>query len=255
MKNTGYIPSTYDGRDWEFDSSSKNRSREVLLHNPRPVINQGRQVLCCTSAAITGAMEALDAKQGDFCHLSVLFHYYNARGGSYRMKGIELRDALKAAVKPGVCRLKLHDKAMTRKGARKKPSRAAVANAKKQAIVAFDARTFTYGYWRIKNSVRLRKCKEALRDGAPIVAGFWMTSDYEKIRKGLADTLQLAQPEPSGHAHAVALLGFSEKRKAFQVRDSFGERLGDKGYWWLPFAVLESDLFNELWVIDKISYD
>jgi hypothetical protein len=62
-------------------------------------------------------------------------------------------------------------------------------------------------------------------------------------------------PLPSGRmlgGHAVALVGYSDARQAFLLRNSWGEGWGNKGYAWLPYewVIHRTDIgwsFYEAW--------
>ena len=54
--------------------------------------------------------------------------------------------------------------------------------------------------------------------------------------------------------HAMVLCGYSDKDKVFIVRNSWGERFGDKGYCYIPYSyITDPNLMKQACIITKIS--
>lgn len=53
--------------------------------------------------------------------------------------------------------------------------------------------------------------------------------------------------------HAVVLVGYDDPKKAFLVRNSWGDAWGMRGYFWMPYAyVLNADLAADFWTITQV---
>jgi len=65
-------------------------------------------------------------------------------------------------------------------------------------------------------------------------------------------------PMPSANeeflgGHAVMLVGFDKSSRRFIVRNSWGANWGLKGYFYMPFSVVEnSDLSWDFWAITRV---
>ena len=54
--------------------------------------------------------------------------------------------------------------------------------------------------------------------------------------------------------HAVALVGFDDVRQVFIVRNSWGEGWGDRGYFYMPYTVVQdNNLTYDFWIITSIT--
>ena len=96
-------------------------------------------------------------------------------------------------------------------------------------------------YRRVDQAVH--DIKSVLTDGYPIIFGFMV---YENIQncKGYLEM-------PSGNAmggHAVLIVGYDGKN--FLIRNSWGDKWGIDGYFWMPYEyVLDSDLADDFWMV------
>lgn len=243
----GYSPSSYDPRDIYDHSDDFVDASKVLLYRPA-ARNQGTVLDCCTSMAITTALEILDQQNGNGTELSPLFHYFYSRSDYRYFGGVTLRQALKTATKNGICRKELHDVAYTKEGALIRPSLTAIEDGLRQKIVPYDVSTRSAGYWRADGANRVNKWKSILNKGLPIIAGFWTQKSYWRGEGILKHELEA----PLG-PHAVCIVGFDEDKHYFIAFDSRGENFASDGEWPLSYEVTNSEQVVESWTVSKIS--
>jgi hypothetical protein len=198
-------------------------------------------------------MEILDARAGDVTELSPLFHYYVARPNPASLAQLSLREGFAAAGSSGICRRTLHDQPIDPGGAGVRPSPQARADARRRRI-AFDVTTRQWEYRRVPDANRTQHAREAIRRGMPVAFGFWLTPAYGAIEQ-TANVHPPAARDGSNTAHAVVGIGFDNGRSQFLVKDSQGAAFAADGHWWLPFALVETDVVFEAWTVDRLTYD
>jgi C1A family cysteine protease len=221
-----------------------------------PPYNQG-QLGSCTANAIAGAVQfdrRKNQQSPDFIP-SRLFIYYNERVIEHSTPydaGAQLRDGIKAVAKLGVCPEKLwpyNDETAPGEGgtfppeapAGEKPPAACYSDAKKYKIIS---------YQRVTQA--LAQMKGCLAEGFPFVFGFTVYSRwYSK------PTPVLPMPgarESAIGGHAVLAVGYDDAKQLFTFRNSWGSSVGDKGYFYMPYAYLaDVNLASDLWTIRTVA--
>ena len=53
--------------------------------------------------------------------------------------------------------------------------------------------------------------------------------------------------------HAVAAVGYDDSKNAFIVRNSWNTTWGVKGYFYMPYAYITSNLCSDFWTIRLVS--
>merc|ERR1711974_308557 len=90
-----------------------------------------------------------------------------------------------------------------------------------------------------------------INDGLPFVFGFLVLSSF--FRPEVAETGVMLMPQEDDWicgGHAVQCCGYDDEREAFIVRNSWGERWGDGGYFYMPYAYMANPgLVQDLWAI------
>ena len=61
------------------------------------------------------------------------------------------------------------------------------------------------------------------------------------------------QDESCLGGHCMAIVGYDNSKKAFKVRNSWGESWGLQGYCWIPYEYLTNvSLASDFWVINTV---
>jgi C1A family cysteine protease len=240
----GWVPDLPDQRDFIYAAAfrvpRKLPPAADLRAQCSPVENQGN-LGSCTANALAGALEFLEIKnKKPFADLSRLFIYYNERLIEHTINsdsGAMLRDGIKSLVKQGVCAEKKWPYVISKFTV--KPTPACYAQAADHQITA---------YHRISTPNEMRGC---LADGFPFVFGFTVYESFES--EEVAKTGVVSMPQPGEHAlggHAVLAVGYKEADRTFLIRNSWGARWGQKGYFTMPYDYLaSSSLASDFWAV------
>ncbi len=96
----------------------------------------------------------------------------------------------------------------------------------------------------------MRAC---LASGYPFVFGFSVYESFESDWVAKTGKVDLPTPkEKMIGGHAVMAVGYDEASQRFIVRNSWGVKWGDHGYFTMPYAYLtDRDLSDDFWTIRK----
>lgn len=249
----GWIPDLPDHRDRKY-SELRPQSRllkalaspkAVYLHadNLPRVYNQGNLGSCVghgvgehCAYTLDYLYERTDGKQpGD---LSRLFAYYIARQHKDQDEGAYIRDGVKAIAKYGICDEKYwpYDE---RRWAQM-PSKEAFDNA--------ATRSKAVEYFRLETVSDIIDC---LAQGFPVVYGMVLFDSFMLVGKDGEVSMPTKRERPVG-GHCMLIIGYSKKKKAFYVRNSWGPDWGNNGNCWVPFQYIQ-EYADDFWTIRKLS--
>ena len=100
---------------------------------------------------------------------------------------------------------------------------------------------FRISGWSALDNKRLDDAKGQIARGHPVVFGMDVSENFENLpgREIYDDT---SSPRRGGHA--MVLVGYSERRQAFKVMNSWGTQWGDGGFGWVSYRAVRqlSDL-------------
>ena len=240
----GWIPDLPDQRDIPYISFVMVRpqfpSTVDLRSECTPVEDQGK-LGSCTACALVGNLEFLKVRSlKTVMNFSRLFLYYNERTIRHQQKsdsGASLRDGIKMLVKIGDC-VELLWPYTVRKFAVKPPKK------------AYDD-ALSYQITRYYRLHSLEDMKHTLGLGYPFVFGFAVYESFES--KHVAKTGIVPMPKSDERVvggHAVCAVGYDDTKRCFIVRNSWGSRWGDHGYFYMPYLyVTNTSLASNFWTI------
>ena len=234
-----------DTRDYKYQVTQKINPNLVDLRNYcSPIENQGT-LGSCTGQSIAGAIELLNKRGGRPTDISRLFIYYYERlilGTVNYDSGAYIRDGIKATNKYGASLESLwpHDI--------RKFKNEPIAKAKTDALNRKVTR-----YERVND---FNGCIDAISNGYPVVIGFHVYTSF--MSATVARTGIMPYPNKNREkllgGHAVLLVGYNKTNSTFIVRNSWGTNWGDRGYFYMPFQVIQNAaMSSDFWIIKSVS--
>ena len=223
----------------------KNLPKSIDLRNKCPGVYDQGEIGSCTAQALAAAFEIKDGIDNIFTP-SRLFIYYNERlleNSVHEDSGALLSDGIKTLEKYGVCDEK--DWPYNVKNFTIKPPQKCYKSALEHKA---------YTVHNINSDIN--SMKTSLASGHPFVVGISVYESFESDE--VAKTGMVPMPdiykETCLGGHAVLVVGYSDITQKWIVRNSWGDKWGDKGYFYLPYLYLmDAKLASELWNITKIS--
>lgn len=208
-----------DDRDEMFAVSRDEDTMEVKYEIPNlPPIRSQKTIGSCASHAAIGCYEIQLSKRR-FIEGSELFHYYNARkhvNETYPQdRGMTVRDACKTLYKHGFA-LEMTWPYDTGKF-NVKPSSVAYAFSKIYKVK---------GYQRCYS---IDDIEASIMQNIPVMCGIKVYRNYMRLDRNN----YLYVPTPDGQkvgGHAVIIVGYDLQRSVFKMRNSWGTRWGNYGY-------------------------
>jgi C1A family cysteine protease len=212
---------------------------------PVPCYDQG-DLGSCTANALAGVVEFERLRDGatpDFVP-SRLFIYYNERMVEHSIQsdsGAMLRDGIKVLAKLGACPEVLW------------PYKPEVFTVRPPPFCYVEAnRHKVRSYQRVSPTVN--GIRSALATGSPVAFGFTVYESFESpdvARTGVAP--MPGRNERALGGHAVAAFGYDDTNQRLIVRNSWGPKWGQEGYFTLPYGFLEEGLADDFWQVEIVS--
>ena len=209
-----------------------------------PIEDQG-QLGSCTGNAIAGLMECLNRKAGKTVDVSRLFIYYEERvleGSITQDAGAYIRDGIKTCYKYGAPLEELWPYLITK--FKTPPNSSAVRDAANRKVTLYERILDHDG------------CLDAISNGYPVIIGFDVYQSF--MSNTVARTGVMPYPNTNKEVllggHAVLLVGYNKTKQQYIVRNSWGTNWGDKGYFYMPFKVIQnSTMSDDFWVIKSVN--
>jgi C1A family cysteine protease len=250
MRGLGWTPDIPDHRDYRYalpkSLAVSKLPDSVDLRKKCPAIYDQGTLGSCSANAIAAAMQFLQIKQKEKVFMpSRLGIYYMERKIERTIAsdaGAQLRNGIKVVSHSGVWPEKMQPYDIAR--FRKAPSK---------ACLAFGADHQAIRYERIDHT-KLALLKGRLASGYPFIFGFTVFESFESAEVARTGVLHLPKrSEAFMGGHGVMAVGYSEAKRAFLVRNSWGARWGLKGYFWMPYDYLKNpDLADDFWAITEV---
>lgn len=237
-------PDKVDNRDYLYSLSTNKLAKSVDLRPfCSPIENQG--VLgSCTGQAIAGAIELLNKRNNKPTDVSRLFIYYFERlllGTINYDSGAYIRDGIKSVFRWGSPLEKFWPYIINR--FRLQPNDQALQDGLLRKVTLYERITDING------------CLDALNRGFPVIIGFHVFSSFESTsvrRTGIMSYPNKRRERLLG-GHAVLLVGYDSTRKVFIARNSWGTNWGDRGYFYMPYSVIEDrTMSGDFWIIKSV---
>ena len=239
----GWVRELPDHRDFMY---APKRAKLPAFINLRaqdgPIEDQGA-LGSCTANALAGVLQFLEKKDGlDVVLLSRLFIYYDEREAEGTVgtdSGANLRDGIKVLASKGVCSEKIWPYKISK--FKTKPTQKAYS----------DGLNHTISVYKKLNT--LTDMKSCLASGYPFVFGFAVYESFESdvvAATGIVPMPSIDESQLGGHA--VTAIGYDDNTKRFTVRNSWGTKWGQNGYFTIPYAYLTNrNLASDFWTISR----
>jgi C1A family cysteine protease len=233
-----------DGRDYLYSVSARQQQDIIDLRSYcTPIESQG-SLGSCTGQAIAGAIELLNNRNKKPTDVSRLFIYYYERvmlGTINYDSGAYIRDGIKVTNKQGAPLERLWPYNI--KQFKNKPTTAAIQDGITRKVLRYE---------RILNH---HGCLDALSNGFPVVIGFLVYQSFmapNVTRTGLMSYPNKRRERLLG-GHAVLLVGYDKTKQHYIVRNSWGTNWGDKGYFYMPFSVIQdTQMSSDFWIVKEV---
>jgi C1A family cysteine protease len=258
----GWVPDLPDARDHLYAAPriavADVPAKVDLRDGMSKPYDQGR-IGSCTANAIGAAFQFALYKQKlpDFMP-SRLFVYYNERaveGSVPYDAGAMIRDGVKSLRKLGVCTEDEWPYDDTPPefdgGTWPEGAKAGMKPTDECYCSALDNRATSYQ----RVTPVLSELQGCLADGYPFVFGFSVYSSF--MSEEVADSGVVPMPASAEQllgGHAVLAVGYDTETKRFLVRNSWGIRWGQDGYFTMPFSYLTTrGLASDFWTIRVVT--
>jgi C1A family cysteine protease len=209
-----------------------------------PIEDQGN-LGSCTGNAIAGAIELLDKRAGKNLDVSRLYIYYYERlieGTVNYDNGAYIRDGMRAVYNYGAPLESLWPYDISK--FKVAPNTLATTDGARRKVTLYQAVANHQG------------CLDAIASGYPVVIGFSVYSSFESAtvaRTGIMPYPNTGRERLLG-GHAVLLVGYDKTRQVYIVRNSWGTGWGDRGYFYMPFQVIQNtNMSSDFWIIKSVN--
>lgn len=241
-----YILQTKEEKPFEEDYIPiDNRLSRVDLRNLFTSVKDQGKLGSCSSFAIVSILEYILKKNKSLeSDLSEAFVYYWARYKEENNtdEGTSLYNNILTVEKEGVCLEKYY------------PYKEDFLNFKEPSEEALKDAL----YRKVKKTLNVRRdvkdIKSALAQGFPVAISLKIFNSFEPIEGFILRPSDDDVQKGIYGNHAMVICGYSDDEKIFIVRNSWGEKFGDKGYCYIPYSYIE-DFMNVGCIITEMDMD
>lgn len=240
-----WVKDKIDTRDHLYQLTNAAQSSVVDLRKYCSTIEDQGNLGSCTGNAIAGAIELLHKRQNRTLDISRLFIYYYERlfiGTINYDSGAYIRDGIKACYTYGAPTENLWPYNISK--FKTVPSNPALLDAAKRKVTSYQ------------RAVDFNQVIDAITSGYPVTIGFSVYSSFDSPT--VAKTGIMPYPDVNKErllgGHAVLLVGYNKNNNTFIARNSWGTNWGDKGYFYMPFQVIQNNrMSSDFWVVKSIA--
>jgi len=240
-----WVRDKIDKRDHPYQLTNTAQSNIVDLRQYCSTIEDQGNLGSCTGNAIAGAIELIQKKQNRTLDISRLFIYYYERkfiGTVNYDSGAYIRDGIKACYTYGAPTENLWPYNISK--FKTVPSKSALIDAAKRKVTSYQ------------RAVDFDQVIDAITSGYPVTIGFSVYSSFDTntvAKTGIMPYPNVNKERLLG-GHAVLLVGYNKDNQTFIARNSWGTNWGDRGYFYMPFQVIQNTrMSSDFWVIKSIS--
>jgi C1A family cysteine protease len=240
-----WVRDKVDNRDHPYQLTNKIQPNVIDLRQYCSAIEDQGNLGSCTGNAIAGAIELLHKRQNRTLDISRLFIYYYERmfiGTVNYDSGAYIRDGIKACYTYGAPTENLWPYNISK--FRTAPVKEALADAAKRKVTSYQ------------RAADFNQVIDAITSGYPVTIGFSVYSSFDSptvARTGIMPYPDIKKEKLLG-GHAVLLVGYNKNNNTFIARNSWGTNWGDRGYFYMPFQVIQNtSMSSDFWVIKSIS--
>jgi len=240
-----WVKDKIDSRDHPYQLTNTAQPNTVDLRQYCSAIEDQGNLGSCTGNAIAGAIELLHKRQNRTLDISRLFIYYYERmfiGTVNYDSGAYIRDGIKACYTYGAPTENLWPYNISK--FRTVPPKEALIDAAKRKVTSYQ------------RAADFNQVIDAISSGYPVTIGFSVYSSFDTV--SVARTGIMPYPDTKKErllgGHAVLLVGYNKNNNTFIARNSWGTNWGDRGYFYMPFQVIQNtNMSSDFWVIKSIS--
>lgn len=215
---------------------------QVDLRKQFTPIKDQQNLGACSAFALVSIYEYILKKNGhnNTC-LSELFSYQNARirqgKNAEDGEGTSLYDNVMGMGEKGIC---LNEIFPYVPDINLMPNESAYDDAQKRKITK-----------ALNVERNISHIKSAISQGYPVAISLSLYESFKSEKSGFV-------PHPGNEEfvgyHAMVVCGYSDKDKIFIVRNSWGEKFGDKGYCYIPYSYIgNTNFLHQACIITEIS--
>lgn len=240
-----WVRDKIDKRDYKYIPTTKSQQDIVDLREYCSSIEDQGNLGSCTGNAIAGAIELLNKRKGKQNDISRLFIYYYERLMINTVNydsGAYIRDGIKSCYYNGASLESLWPYDVRK--FRSKPNSQAIDDGKRRKVTLYE---------RVNDHAG---CLDAINNGYPVVIGFDVYSSFTSIQ--VSRTGMMPYPDTKKErllgGHAVLLVGYNKQQSRYIVRNSWGPYWGDRGYFYMPFQVIQNrNMSSDFWIIKQVN--
>lgn len=240
-----WVRDKVDVRDYKYVPMAVRTSASVDLRKFCTAVENQGTLGSCTGHSVASAIELLNKRSGKVKDVSRLYIYYYERlleGTVNYDSGAYIRDGIKATYKYGAPLESLWPYIISR--FKTKPSTIANNDGAKRKVTLYERVADHDG------------CIDALSNGYPVIIGFDVYESFESAQ--VARTGMMPYPDVTKEAllggHAVLLVGYDKAKQVYIVKNSWGTNWGDKGYFYMPFSVIQdTSMSSDFWIIKAVN--
>jgi C1A family cysteine protease len=255
----GAIKDPSDRRDFRYSPEAvpAKLPAKVDLRPLCPRVHEQGRPRTCTAHALAGAFQFEQRRLGlkDFSP-SRLFIFYNtvaymhAKHATMK-QGVNLRAALKAVARHGVCPEKDWPFSLTRAAMARKPHQRAYQVAEHHKLTRYER--MVMGRRSQAEFLRLMKCR--LAEGFPFLFAFLVHESFETIDVAKSGIMPMPKRgERLRGWHAVVAVGYDDEHRRMLIRNSWGWSWGIKGYFWMPYDYITNPKVTaDFWTVRGVT--